>query len=406
MKTRQILAALSLAAMLLTSCAMFNSDSTTQTPSDAEQVQSSLVTLDHIYDGADELLGKPVGQSFILPEKLRKWTPEGLYKLHTSKAYSDDKQSNYDNLARAVKIMTGSEPEEQYLTYNEEYRRWEYDTPALSAYSHRSGVGVRIKEPDEKAPDLGDERPMEEDVIRENYDIQKGEDGVIKTSAGELRVSELAKSASEQYRDKLDELGAPFKFVPTDLSTQMIPKFGLENISVHFTNLYKGIPFFLCGNQDFPFERNENGDYDTYEFSPTIQMIQSLDYSDGKFYGNMGCGEITVTEQEEIREMIPFTKAVELLKSAFADYSNVQIIYAELNYCAPRRKKPKYMQGDTGIDPEWDAYHQKEAEEGIDWEPYWCFYFDQYKQGEALDCFKVNAVTGEIVPDLRPVGVR
>lgn len=363
--------------MFVSCAAQDNSDNTYDTET------SDKVPVSQAWEGYEELLGNDYGV-FIMPDKLEPLDADVLYSFQTELniPYGSlvTEEMKADAL-RFAKIFFGDSFDAGELTVNDQINAVQYNGE-LGQMVYRGFPEGTLKG---SVLDCLDNYENVFGAFRSGRD----DDSVMQFEDGSCTVGEFCSNVQEYIDSALYPVYDGFDLFPYEIFNYYSSETGLKRAEIRCAARFKGVmleeyfsPFSYYGNDP------ETGLIKEQYYIPFDIRI-GYDSPTNPVYNFPDTAPRHAVDITEHKEIISLKQAVELLKDNLAPNMRFEFDDVRLTYCS---MQTSLHNGEVG------------AEQIVDptpYEPTWCFFRNSQTPGKARDGVKVNALTGEIIIDIR-----
>lgn len=371
---------------MFSSCAWQNGSGKNPNESDpktftVEDVEKTSV--DHLWDGYEELQGASYGKTLSLPEKINIYETDKVYRFKLNK------KTDFDNLQDGKKFFSdffGDNFDESICKLNSDVNRLEYrvgevvsvyQNGLMFAYKNTSDIFMGESDKDES-----------KDPYIASFKAVDDSDKVLELDKGSSKISELCGTVKEFCEKELYPTYEEFEIVPFDV-IHYKTKDMRKQAEVVCQLRYKGIPLEDRFSPLLKIQPGSEPGESTNTYYIPNYILFELDQKDNINAIYTACTPQKI-EGTEVNELISFKGAVNILATNLAPNSEYEFEDVQLMYCCKRTTMNKDA---NDPDPEF-----KDVAEPY-FEPTWCFFWDTFRGGFGRQAIKVNAITGEITID-------
>ena len=372
MKKLKEIIAFVLVFCILTACSENGNDKNTEIIGNAETV-----SVEHIFDGSEELKGKDLGK-LKLPPEIDTVDTDEIYTFPFEPAVSDNEAENSKTFFKAV---FGDE-------YSDSF--WKDEGNRVYSYNSEKGLVSFFRNNCPENYYSSARGAVNTTEVLGTYYADADREKIVELKNGKCSIGEICDTVSDFISKAFYPLYGEFKIYPY-IITYIIDDNMEKSAEVTCAVSYHGVtlePLFST-----LFEVEERPEYKVITNYVPSHMLFYLDGKDSiTFFTNrFGTKQM---DTKKLDKLISLKDAVDILTDNLAEYSRYDIEQVALYYCCKN----------TAPSPvEDEKLNSKMAEDFKDvpkccFEPTWCFIWHT-DDGRQQD-IKVNAVTGEITMEL------
>jgi hypothetical protein len=339
----------------------------------------SLVPTSQIYDDSDKLLGKDY-KKFSLPEKITVYDFDDIYTLNCNVQQYNDA----DNDVREIyKKFYGDKYDEKQLTADNGGLIYQDGTNSSSFW----GMDLILTLSDYKTAKYdSDENPIT------NYYISDTQSDVsFDLNGKQINVGEETDYINTYLSDLLAPMYSDYSLVTKGIYTEKVD----DDTRIDFicSETYEGIPI-QYNHSEYAVSDN----YGNLNYWLVAQVSGSVE-DDNKFtFVNAGV-PYTVVDKTKQENLVPFSKAIEIMENELAENVHLDFVNAELMYCC-LTEQPSFNYTENVDVSETEKLTAEYNKQIKIFEPTWCFEIKSDTLSTTKEYVKINALTGEIYMDV------
>ena len=364
--------ALLAAAVMLTACGEGENNKNTRSTGNAEKV-----SVEHIFDGREELIGKDLGK-LKLPSEIDTVDTDEVYAFPFEPAVSDNEAENSKAFFKAV---FGNEFSDSF---------WKDEGNRVYSYNSDNGFVSFFRNNCPENYYSNERGSVNTTEVLGTYRADTDREKRIELKGGECSIGEICDTVSGFISKAFYPLYGEFEIYPY-IITHIIDDNMEKCAEVTCAVSYHGItlePFFSS-----LFEVEERSEYKVVTNYVPSHMLFYLDGKDNIVFFTNRFGTKQVNA-EKLDKLISLQGAVDILTDNLADKSSYIIEQVALYYCCKNTAPSPVEDEELNSKMAEDFKNQTKSS----FEPTWCFIWHT-TDGRQQD-IKVNAVSGEITMEL------